>query len=106
MKSSTVFLGVGVLAVIGAVVGFLPDAELDHGKEVYSMQKCALCHSVAGIGGNKSPLDGVGSKLKSEEIKKWIRTPKAMKADSTMKAYPNLPERDLDDLTAYLMTLK
>jgi hypothetical protein len=26
--------------------------------------------------------------------------------DTTMKAYPNLPEKDLSDLTAFLLTLK
>jgi len=29
-----------------------------------------------------------------------------MKPDTTMKAYPNLPEKDLSDLTAFLLTLK
>jgi len=29
-----------------------------------------------------------------------------MKADTTMKAYPNLPEKDLSDLIAFLSTLK
>jgi len=84
---------------------FRDDAS-DRGREVYVMQKCALCHSIAGIGGQKMPLDRVGSSLKSEDIRKWVKTPKAMKADSTMKAYPNLLEKDLTDLTAFLMTLK
>jgi cytochrome c1 len=70
------------------------------------MQKCALCHSISGVGGRKMALDGVGSKLKAEDIRKWIRTPKEMKADTTMKSYPNLPEKDLADLTAFLMTLR
>ena len=82
------------------------DASVDHGKEVYAVQKCALCHSMGGIGGKKMALDGVGSRLKPEEIKKWIRTPKEMKPDTTMKPYPNLPERDLNDLTAFLTTLR
>jgi mono/diheme cytochrome c family protein len=82
------------------------DASVDHGKEVYAVQKCALCHSIGGIGGKKMALDGVGSRLKPEEIKKWIRTPKEMKPDTTMKPYPNLPERDLNGLTAFLMTLR
>jgi cytochrome c2 len=105
MKSAIIiFLG-GMLVFIGAAIAFSPDA-LDHGKEVYAMQKCALCHSISGIGGKKMALDGIGSRLKSEDIKKWIRTPKEMKPETTMKSYPNLPEKDLNDLTAYLMTLK
>lgn len=106
MKSAIVLTAIGALAAIGAAIGLLPDDAQDHGKEVYAMQKCALCHSIAGIGGKKLPLDGVGSRIKAEEIRKWIRTPKSMKADSTMKAYPNLPEKDLNDLIAYLTTLR
>ncbi len=101
-----ILLTTGIIALIGAAIGLLPDGTEDHGKEVYAMQKCALCHSISGAGGKRLALDGVGSKLKPEDIRKWIRTPKEMKADSTMKAYPNLPEKDLRDLVAYLMTLK
>jgi mono/diheme cytochrome c family protein len=106
MKMAMVFAGIGILAVVGIAMGFFPDNGLDHGKEVYGMQKCALCHSISGIGGKKLALDGVGSRLKAEDIKKWIRTPKSMKSDSTMKSYPNLPQKDLDDLADYLITLK
>ena len=84
----------------------MPDAAGDHGREVYAAQKCAICHSIAGIGGKRPALDGVGSKLKAEDIKKWIQTPKEMKPGTTMKPYPNLPEKDVNDLTAYLLTLK
>jgi len=97
---------IGLLVFAGITLAFSPDSAADHGREVYAAQKCALCHSIAGIGGKKSALDGVGSKLKSEDMKKWIRTPKVMKPNTTMKPYPNLPEKDLDDLTTFLMTLK
>ena len=106
MKSVIILSAALVLALIAGASAFFGDAGEDHGKEVYAMQKCALCHSISGIGGKKQSLDGVGSRLKPEDIKKWIRTPKDMKADTTMKAYPNLPEKDLGDLTLYLMTLK
>jgi mono/diheme cytochrome c family protein len=101
-------IGILVLLPVLAVIAFAmtQDAGLDHGRDVYAMQKCALCHSIAGVGGNKMALDGVGSRLKPEVIRKWIRTPKEMKSGTTMKPYPNLPEKDLDDLTAYLMTLR
>ena len=82
------------------------EASPDRGKEVYATQKCVLCHSIGGIGGKKMALDGVGSRLKPDEIRKWVRTPKEMKPDTAMKPYPNLPERDLADLTSFLSTLK
>jgi cytochrome c2 len=90
-------LGVGVMAF---------SADVENGKKVYTAQKCQMCHSIAGAGNKKSPLDGVGSKLSTEDLKKWIVTPKAMKADTKMKAYPNLPEKDLADLVAYMESLK
>jgi len=96
---------VSVTIIIVSVVLAL-DSEADHGKEVYVMQKCSLCHSISGTGGTRMALDGVGSKLKPDDMKKWIKTPKAMKPDTTMKPYPSLLEKDLNDLTAYLTTLK
>jgi cytochrome c1 len=44
--------------------------------------------------------------LNPNTMKKWIKTPKEMKAGTVMKPYPNLLEKDLNDLTAYLITLK
>jgi mono/diheme cytochrome c family protein len=106
MKSAMAFAGAIAAVLFCAAFMFCQDDASDRGREVYAMQKCALCHSIVGIGGKKMPLDRAGSRLKSEDIRKWVRAPKAMKTDSTMKSYPNLPEKDLNDLTAFLMTLK
>lgn len=100
-----VFLLVTVAMVL--MVGIAAySADTAHGKEVYTAQKCQMCHSIAGAGGKMSSLDGVGTKLKADEIKKWIKTPKEMKADTKMKAYSTMADKDLEDLTAYLLTLK
>jgi mono/diheme cytochrome c family protein len=106
MKRATVFPLAGIVLLVGIVIALPQKSVLENGREVYATQKCALCHSISGIGGQKMALDGVGSRLKREDIRKWIQTPKEMKADTTMKAYPNLPTKALDDLTAYLMSLK
>lgn len=82
------------------------DAKAARGKEVFTAQKCSMCHAIEGKGNKNSPLDGVGSKLKPEEIRKWVTAPKEMQANSKMKAYPNLPAADLDALVAYLSSLK
>jgi cytochrome c2 len=94
---------VAMILTVG-IVAFSQDVE--NGKKVYTAQKCQLCHSISGVGNKKSPLDGVGSKLSAEDIKKWIVAPKSMKADTKMKAYANLPEKDMNDLVAYLLSLK
>jgi len=106
MKTALIVSLSGVLLVIGIAVAASPQSAVDHGREVYAEQKCALCHSISGIGGKKLALDGVGSRLKAEDIRKWIRTPKEMKPGTTMKPYPNLPEKDFNDLVAFLLTLR
>jgi mono/diheme cytochrome c family protein len=86
--------------------------KVEKGMKVYTEQKCALCHSIAGKGNAKGSLDGVATKLKEAEIREWIVDPKAMTAKTKaerkplMKAYPNLPKEDVDALVAYMMTLK
>jgi mono/diheme cytochrome c family protein len=106
MKPAMIIILGAALIIIGVAIALSLDETTDRGQEVYAMQKCALCHSISGIGGKKMALDGVGSRLKPDVIRRQIRNPKEMKADTAMKAYPNLPEKDLSDLVMYLMTLK
>lgn len=82
------------------------------GMKIFAAQKCTLCHSIAGKGNPKGPLDNVGRKLTPDEIRQWIVSPKEMaaKAKATrkppMKVYSNLTKQDVDALVAYLQTLK
>ena len=103
-------LAAGIL-IVGLTAGaaaqvMAQDAAVTKGRAVFEAQKCLMCHSVDGKGNKNKPLDGVGSTLKPEEIKKWITAPKDMKADSKMKAYPSIPAGDLDALVAYISSLK
>jgi mono/diheme cytochrome c family protein len=111
-----VVVAFGGLALWLGAPAVAQDAKVEKGKAVYDAaqpMKCKICHSIAGQG-TKGPLDGVGGKLKGDEIKAWIRTPKDMaeKAKATRKpampAYPKekLSDEDLDALTTYLLTLK
>jgi mono/diheme cytochrome c family protein len=102
-------------AAIFALAGtaFAQDKALvDKGMKAYEAQKCSMCHSVAGKGSTKGPLDGIGSKLKADEIREWLVNPKEMaaKAKATrtpaMRAYATLPKEDLDALVAYMLSLK
>jgi len=107
-----------LLAALGMILVAVPSAlaqskaQTDRGAKVYADSKCSVCHSIGDQGNKKGPLDAVGSKLKADEIRQWIVTPKEMtektKAERKplMKAYPNLPGQDLDALVAYLQTLK
>jgi cytochrome c2 len=83
-----------------------PNAEkVAKGQQVYAAQHCSMCHSIAGKGNTKNPLDDVGSKMTAEEMKKYINNPKSVKADTKMKAYASLAGDDLDALITYLLTL-
>lgn len=84
-----------------------PDAQkAAKGQTVYTAQHCSMCHSIAGKGNPKNPLDDACTKMTAEELKKYITNPKSVKADSKMKAYPSLPPEDLDALVTYLLSLK
>jgi mono/diheme cytochrome c family protein len=95
---------------LGAAPAFA-QGDAAKGATVYGAQKCQMCHSVAGKGG-KLALDGVGSKLSAAEISEWITHPAeaAKKHNSTakppMRAYASLPKADLDNLVAYMASLK
>jgi mono/diheme cytochrome c family protein len=81
------------------------------GEKVYADQKCSICHSIAGKGNAKGPLDEVGSKLTTDEIRAWLTDAKAMTTKTKaarkpeMKAY-TLPKEDVDTLVAYLTAMK
>jgi mono/diheme cytochrome c family protein len=87
-------------------------AQIERGTKVYADQKCGLCHAIGGKGNKNGMLDGVGSKLKADEIRQWIVNPAEMTAKTKatrkppMKAYASLAKEDLDGLVAYLGSLK
>jgi mono/diheme cytochrome c family protein len=82
------------------------------GEKVYAARKCVTCHSIAGKGQAKGPLDGIGAKLSAADIREWLVNPKEMatKAKATrtpaMPSYKSLPAADLDALVAYIQSLK
>jgi len=105
-------VGAYVVAVsIGLGVPALAQDARVTGEKVYAEQKCAVCHSVAGKGNAKGPLDEVGSKLTADDIRAWITDAKGMTAKTKaarkpeMKAY-TLPKEDVDGLVAYLSAMK
>ena len=106
------FFTVALTAVCAAAPA-AQDAKVDKGAKLFAEQKCALCHSVAGKGNPKGPLDEVGSKLTADEIRQWIVEPAAMTAKAKAERkpampakYASLPKDDIDALVAYLSSLK
>jgi len=99
-----------VCCVCTAVTAAAQDAKAK-GEQLFTDQKCTLCHSVGDKGNKKGALDDVGSKLSAADIRAWITDAKAMTAKTQatrkpeMKAYA-LPKDDVDALVAYLSSLK
>ena len=102
---------VGAILLTASAAAAQDAAQIERGQKVYVAQKCGTCHSIAGKGNAKGPLDDVGSKLTEEEIRLWIVDAPAMTAKTKatrkplMKAY-KLPQEDLDALVAYMKSLK
>ena len=102
-----------VAALLVSVPATAQDAaRVERGMKVYVSQKCNVCHSIAGKGAKKGPLDDVGSKLSEDEIRQWIINAPEMtkKTKATrkpvMKNYAHLPKDDVEGLVAYMVSLK
>jgi len=103
-----------VLAGILLFAAALPASAQDlkaKGEKLFVDQKCTLCHSIAGKGNVKGPLDGVGSKDSAADIRAWISDANAMTAKTGATRKPamkqfSLEKDDVDALVAYLTTLK
>ena len=100
-----------LLAAPAAAQG--PEAAMvEPGAAVFEASRCSLCHAVTGQGNAKGPLDGVGARLTAEQIERWIVSPAEMTAEAgatrkpAMRAYPSLPEADLEALVARVLSLK
>jgi mono/diheme cytochrome c family protein len=80
----------------------------DHakGKEVYAANKCQMCHMIDGAGNKRAPLDGVGSRLSKDDIRKWILTPAEMNPKVKKPNFAKIAAADLTALVDYLASLK
>ena len=111
MKTRRLVLAVALLCVLTATPA-AAQGSVEKGAALFAAQKCTLCHSLDGKGSAKGALDGIGSKLRAEEIRQWLMSPVEMaaKANATrkppMKSFSTLPKEDLDALVAFLASKK
>ncbi len=79
--------------------------DLARGQKVYDDQGCAACHSIAGKGNRRHPLDGVGTRLSEQQIRLWITAPTQVDPKVRKRAFDSLPADDLAALIAYVRSL-
>lgn len=113
MKSVVISIAITAVALSSAGLASAQDPKAEKGMQVFVAQKCTTCHSIAGKGSKKGPLDDVGSKLTADQIKQWIIDPIGMAAKTTPppKRKPamkkkELPADDVDALVVLLSSLK
>jgi mono/diheme cytochrome c family protein len=85
---------------------------IGNGEMVYDAQSCAACHSIAGQGNQRYPLDGVGARLTAGEIKLWIAPTADMQSKLPYRAYKSkqqfhkLSAEEMDALIQYMTSLR
>ena len=104
----SVLIAAGLCLIVAASAAAQDKAK---GAQLFTDQKCTLCHSIAGKGNAKGSLDGVGSKHSAAEIRDWLVDAKGMYAKTKQMRKPEmkqytLAKDDVDALVAYLSSLK
>jgi nitric oxide reductase subunit C len=99
-------IALAALTVAGGATG--ARAGEAEGKALYE-QKCKVCHAIgddrgkmANIGG---PLDKVATKRDAKWLREYVQDPKSKMPDAKMPKV-KLSDKELDDLVAFLQTLK
>lgn len=81
--------------------------ELTAGQKLYQSFGCSNCHMINGVGGTTGPdLTAVGSRRDREWLLGHFKDPKAYVPNSAMPSFGHLSEKDLNDLTDYMVELK
>ena len=85
---------------------------IEAGRQVYKQQACARCHSIAGKGNPRNPLDSIGVRRTADELRNWIIGEDTIQGSvpegvfKLKKTYRGLTERDLDSLVIYMQSLQ
>lgn len=81
------------------------------GCALFEEQGCMRCHSIAGRGSPRNPLDGVGARMGRRELREWItgngeaRQQLSPGVREAKRRYTELPVNHLDALVNYLASL-
>jgi len=101
------------VATVVAPVAPTPGEESDAaGRESFKNRGCSTCHSIAGTGNPRHPLDGVGSRWTAEQLHAWItgsgfateRLPASVA--HRKQQYTSIPRDEMNALVRFLSDLK
>lgn len=90
----------------------LDPKQVEAGYQLYQLQGCAKCHAISGKGNPRNPLDGVGLKNTTEELRDWITGADAIKGQVSSEVlklkitYNSLSDEELETLLIYLKSLR
>lgn len=115
-----VFLAVVLFALVnhpglGVAAGpppFLEDADepvdplVEEGWRVYQAERCSGCHSIAGVGSPRYPLDGTADRYGAQELRLWVVAPQQVDPGVRKRAYDHLSEDEVEALVAFLQMLR
>jgi cbb3-type cytochrome oxidase cytochrome c subunit len=85
---------------------------IEVGRKVYKQQTCSRCHSIAGEGNPRNPLDNVGARRSAEELRHYTVGADAVKEklpeylSKLKQRYRLIPIDELDALIVYLQSLR
>jgi cytochrome c oxidase subunit 2 len=90
---------------------------VSQGRVVFETSPCLVCHTVSGTAGNgrfgpdlthlmsRDTIASGAAPNTPENLRKWIKDPSSIKPGALMPAF-QLSDRQIDELTAYLETLR
>jgi len=85
---------------------------IEAGRKVYKQQTCSRCHSIAGEGNPRNPLDNVGARRSAEELRHYTVGADVVKEklpeylSKLKQRYRLIPIDELDALIIYLQSLR
>jgi cbb3-type cytochrome oxidase cytochrome c subunit len=78
---------------------------VQQGWAIYRAEGCSWCHSIAGQGSPRYPLDGAADRNTREELRLWIVDPQQVRADVRKRRYDHLSNEEVAALVAFLQVL-
>jgi mono/diheme cytochrome c family protein len=104
----------GLVWLIGLPASAQEAALVRNGRDLYAAKECDRCHMVAGKGYKDGKLDGIASKMRADQMRKWLMSPREMEAGLDEKPKVRMSSRkgmtlndaEVTALVAYLRTLR